>query len=126
MRRYDCQTCGACCCNTERNRSIANWEYIEVKRTERLYRLHREQLKVLGFRNERGLWHMRLVGDEQRCAALDGKIGVRVACTIYATRPHGCKNVQPGDDECMQARHSHRVGFAAGLDVHAAFYRSPR
>ena len=115
MRRFDCQSCGACCCNTERNRSAGNREYIEVTRAERLYRLHRELLKRLGFRNERGLWHMRLVGEEQRCSALDGQIGVRVACTIYPTRPVGCKKVQPGDDECMQARQSKRAGLALGL-----------
>ena len=115
MRRFDCQSCGACCCNTERNRSIANRAYIEVTRTERLYRLHREQLRGLGFRDERGLWHLRLVGDEQRCIALDGKIGVRVACTIYPERPVGCKKVQSGDDECMEARRSQRAWLAADL-----------
>jgi Fe-S-cluster containining protein len=115
MPRYDCQACGACCCNTERNRSIGNREYIEVPRTERLYRLHREVLRKLGFRDERGLWHLRLVGDEQRCIALDGEIGRRVVCTIYPTRPVGCKKVQPGDDECMRARQTQRAGLAAGL-----------
>jgi len=114
MRRFDCQSCGACCCNTLRNRSTGNREYIEVTRTERLYRLQRETLRTLGFRDERGLWHMRLVGEEQRCIALDGEIGVRVACTIYPTRPVGCKNVLPGDDGCMLARQSQRAALVAG------------
>jgi Fe-S-cluster containining protein len=113
MRRYDCQACGACCCNTERNRSLGNREYIEVTPTERLYRLHRELLRKLGFRDLRGLWHLRLVGEEQRCIALDGQIGVRVACTIYPDRPVGCKKVLPGDDECMEARRSKRAALSA-------------
>lgn len=115
MRRFDCQACGACCCNTERNRGAGIVEYIEVTRAKRLYRLQRETLRKLGFRDERGLWHLRLVGDEQRCIALEGEIGVRVACTIYPTRPAGCKNVMPGDDECMLARQSRRAELTAGL-----------
>ena len=50
MGRFNCQSCGACCCNTERNRYAGNREYVEVTRTEPLYRTQRDLLKTLGFR----------------------------------------------------------------------------
>ncbi len=114
MARFDCQSCGACCCNTERNRYAGNREYIEVTKSERLYRQERELLRSIGFRDERGLWHLRLVGDEQRCVALDGEVGRKVACSIYPLRPVGCKNVQPGDEECLRARQTKLTAAASG------------
>lgn len=48
-----------------------------------------------------------------RCVALDGEIGVRVRCTIYAQRPGPCRDFAPyaplgiGDDACARARLRH-------------------
>ncbi|MBL8385734.1 MAG: YkgJ family cysteine cluster protein [Burkholderiales bacterium] len=44
---------------------------------------------------------------QPRCAALDGTIGRVVRCTLYAHRPTPCREVQPGDDKCAQARARH-------------------
>jgi len=52
---------------------------------------------------------MRCVGD--RCAALEGKVGVATACTVYAVRPDVCRACLPGDDECRVARQ--RAGLAS-------------
>jgi len=52
---------------------------------------------------------MRCAGD--RCAALEGTVGVATACTIYAVRPDVCRACLPGDDECRLARQ--RAGLAA-------------
>lgn len=104
MPRFDCQSCGACCCNTERNRGEGTLEYVEVARTDRLYREERALLKQLGVRNDDGVFHLRLVGDEQRCVALDGDLGEGVGCEIYALRPAGCRAVEAGDEECLKAR----------------------
>ncbi len=104
---FDCQSCGACCCNTARNRADGTREYVEVDTTDRLYREQRDVLKTLGVRNAAGQWHLRLVGDDERCVALAGDVGVDVRCTIYALRPHGCRVVQAGDDECLRARRHH-------------------
>jgi Fe-S-cluster containining protein len=101
---FDCQSCGACCCNTARNRAEGTTEYVEVDRRDALYREHRPLLKTLGTRNADGVFHLRLVGDEQRCVALRGDVGVDVTCSIYALRPRGCRVVQAGDDECLRAR----------------------
>lgn len=110
MRLFDCQSCGACCCNTERNRGEATLEYVEVARSDRLYREERELLKRLGTRNDDGVFHLRLVGEEQRCVALEGELGEGVRCGIYALRPAGCRTVEAGDEECLKARRFHRIG----------------
>jgi hypothetical protein len=101
---FDCQSCGACCCNTARNQASGTTEYVEVGRDDVLYREHRGLLRTLGQRNEAGVFHLRLVGEEQRCVALRGELGVDVSCTIYALRPRGCRVVTAGDDECLRAR----------------------
>lgn len=101
---FDCQSCGACCCNTARNRADGTREYVEVETTDRLFREQRDLLKTLAVRNEAGQWHLRLVGDDERCVALEGDVGVDVRCTIYGSRPRGCRVVQAGDDECLRAR----------------------
>ena len=54
--------------------------------------------------NRKGERHMRLKGREQRCAALDGELGVWVSCTIYQLRPAGCSRGEPGSKECLRDR----------------------
>ena len=106
---YDCQECGACCCNTARNIKLGTREYVEVKKSDELYARHKEMLKKLAFRNSAGVFHLKLVGEEQRCTALDGDIGLGVGCTIYKLRPAGCRRVEAGDQECLAARRLHNL-----------------
>ena len=48
-----------------------------------------------------------------RCVALEGEIGVRVRCAIYAVRPGPCRDFAPyaalgiGEDACDRARRRH-------------------
>ena len=48
-----------------------------------------------------------------RCIALEGDVGQRVSCTIYACRPGPCRDFAPyaplglGDDACDRARRRH-------------------
>jgi Fe-S-cluster containining protein len=110
--RFDCQDCGACCCNTAKNLADGNRDYIEVTKDDRLYVEERQLLRTLGNRNEAGVWHLQLVDEEQRCVALEGEIGDAVACTIYKLRPRGCKTVEAGDAECLRARRLHGLPLA--------------
>lgn len=104
---FDCRSCGACCCNTARNRKLGTQDYVEVAKTDALYRENRPLLALLGRRNEAGVFHLKLVGEEERCVALEGAIGDDVKCTIYRLRPSGCRRVEPGDEECLVARRLH-------------------
>ena len=49
-----------------------------------------------------------------RCCALQGEVGKQVACLVYLARPSPCREVQPGDAKCNEARARHRLGH---LDV---------
>lgn len=110
MARFDCQTCGACCHNTAENIAAGRREYVEVQTTDALLRERRDVLRTIATRNEDGVYHLRLVGEDQRCIALAGS-GAAVSCTIYALRPRGCRRVTAGDFECLRAR------ARAGLSV---------
>jgi uncharacterized protein len=84
-----CQACGACCAYS------SNWPRFTTEDDTALGLIPPELV------NER-LSGMRCNGD--RCAALQGEIGVATACTIYAIRPEVCRTCLPGDAECAMAR----------------------
>jgi Fe-S-cluster containining protein len=39
-----------------------------------------------------------------RCRALHGEIGKDVVCGVYPERPSPCRELEPGDEKCNQAR----------------------
>jgi uncharacterized protein len=100
---FDCQACGACCCNPAENRAEGYRDYVLVEPGARLS--HR--LRILDrytVVNPSGERHMKLVGAEERCAALEGALGKRVRCAIYRDRPAGCRRIEPGSARCLIAR----------------------
>jgi Fe-S-cluster containining protein len=98
----DCQRCGACCCNTLENVAIRFDGYVEIDDASSRLLTDRSLRKKLVMTDARGVPHMRLLDD--RCAALRGRVGDRVRCTVYAHRPRACRRVQPGDPDCLRAR----------------------
>ena len=104
---YDCQTCGACCCNPDENRAEGFVDYVEVRRREPLAR-DRALARRLTVINSAGQRHMKLKGD--RCAALTGTLGRSVSCTIYELRPQGCRRVEAGGRRCLQYRKERGIG----------------
>jgi Fe-S-cluster containining protein len=112
---FDCQLCGACCCNSDHNRDRGSRDYIEVTRSDALLTKHRPLLKQVGERRSNGSWYLKLVGEEQRCVGLEGELGSDVRCTLYPQRPAGCRLVESGDDECLKARR--RLGLPVLLSA---------
>jgi Fe-S-cluster containining protein len=111
---FDCRTCGACCCNPDENRAEGFVEYVEVERGSRL----RRRLRILDrytVANARGERHLKIVGPEQRCAALEGALGRRVRCAVYDDRPAGCRRVEPGDARCRKAREERGITLCSAL-----------
>lgn len=105
---YDCQACGACCCNPDENRAEGYPWYVEVQADSRL--LQREELrKRYVVRDSEGVPHLRL-DPSGRCVALRGRLGQYVSCAIYADRPRGCRLVEPGTPRCLQARRERGLG----------------
>lgn len=42
-----------------------------------------------------------------RCVSLVGEVGRQVGCGIYTQRSSSCKEVMPGDEQCLKARRHH-------------------
>lgn len=101
---FDCQRCGACCCNARDNRAEGFADWVEIERGAVL--LRRRRLSDLIVQGEDNRPHLRLDSDG-RCVALQGTLGDSVRCTIYAVRPRPCRKVQPGDPDCLRARADH-------------------
>lgn len=100
---FDCRSCGACCASF---RVSFYWaEAAVLALPDELV----EQLSP---------WHACLAGSNSsapRCRALQGEIGSRVRCTVYAQRPSPCRELQPGDDRCRRARQRHGLPPLVGL-----------
>ncbi|MFN7726459.1 MAG: YkgJ family cysteine cluster protein [Rubrivivax sp.] len=95
---WDCQHCGACCAQFRVSFYWAEADdapggTVPVALTQPVGPLHR-----------------CMQGTAQRpvrCVALQGTVGERVACSIYAQRASTCRSVQPGDEQCLKARQAH-------------------
>ena len=64
--------------------------------------------------NPAGETHLKLVGREQRCVALAGRVGEKVGCTVYALRPMPCRDLAAGSVECLERRREKQQPIAPG------------
>lgn len=90
-----CLTCGACCATFR-----VSFYWAESAATGLPERLT-EQVN---------LFYSCMAGTNQpspRCRALEGTIGVQVACGVYSQRTSPCKELQAGDEKCNKARAKH-------------------
>ena len=78
----DCQKCGACCVG----------QLVVLLPKDRAQPIHL---------TEGGA--MRLV--DNKCAALRGRVGNRVECAVYPSRPEICRRMDPGSYACRNMRH---------------------
>jgi uncharacterized protein len=88
----DCQSCGACCAHF---RVSFYWQEAEQRGIP-------EDLLV-----QMSPFRVCFLGTETqpvRCTNLKGQTGSCVSCRIYEQRPTPCREVEPGDAKCLQAR----------------------
>ena len=85
---FDCKSCGACCC--------FKWSW-PVLRRDRSDAVNIPKEMV---RTDYPL--MKTI--DNRCIALDGKVGESVCCKIYNDRPNSCRQFEQGSDLCKEAR----------------------
>ena len=104
----DCQACGACCCNSKENKAERYIDYVEVKPRDALSK-RPELIAKLCVINAKSETHLKLIGREQRCIALDGVLGEAVRCSIYDVRPKPCRTVEAGSDECHARRRDQKL-----------------
>lgn len=107
----ECQSCGACCAHfrvsfywTEADDAPGGIVPVALTR-----QLNAHQRCMAGTSSR-----------TPRCAALEGEVGQWVGCRIYAQRPSVCREVTPGDPQCLKAR------AALGLDAPPAQGTSPQ
>jgi Fe-S-cluster containining protein len=51
-----------------------------------------------------------------RCAALSGRVGQSVGCSIYEWRPSPCREFSEGSDACTRARARHGLPPVPGAE----------
>lgn len=101
MTPMDCQRCGACCAQYRVSFYWAEGDdapggHVPVALTQPL----NAHLRCMAGTSSRA----------PRCIALQGEIGANVGCAIYDRRPTPCREVTPGDAQCLRARTAHGVG----------------
>lgn len=105
----DCLTCGACCASP-----FLGEGYIQLDAAEQT-RLQRRGLPVLELVSDPEDRIVMLgtkinAQGERVCVALSGKLGKKVACTVYDERPILCRQFEAGSPECLQARRAVGMG----------------
>ena len=105
---YDCQACGACCCNPLENAAEGSHWWVEIADDERILSLRKVAPRHV-HRDADGVPHLRR-DDRGRCTALRGKLGDRVRCAIYDSRPRACRREERGSAECARARTERGIG----------------
>lgn len=112
MKRYDCQSCGACCIPEYDSDHYVDMTPAEVKELTPYFR---KKLVVYPYHNlscPSIATKKEADTDHTICAAHRGRAGVRSACAIYADRPGVCREFKPGSPACRQARHE--IGLPKG------------
>ena len=90
----DCQTCGACCGPSENSPS-----FVDLLPAD-LARLTPSQRKRLVLLFAGPAIRTKHCASGVVCAALVGRIGRRVRCSIYETRPIACRAFKAGSRIC--------------------------
>lgn len=99
--RSSCQTCGACC-------AAFRVDFHPAELSGGAYAWGNGVPPRLTVPVTAAL--VRMCGTDAaspRCAALAGKIGVDVACTIYGERPSPCREFDIEHPACARARRKH-------------------
>ena len=94
-----CQQCGACCAHFR----VSFYWAEAVQRGLPHPSIERVNVHL-----------MCMVGTNQplpHCHALRGEVGKQVACDLYPARPSPCREIQPGDEKCNQARAGHGLAL---------------
>ncbi len=97
----DCRTCGACCTTGAADGGRGQLAYLPISKAEskRLPPGVVTLAVIEGIGSQRSL---RFNGD--RCAALDGVVGLSCSCRVYDERPRICRVFPPGSPNCVAAR----------------------
>ncbi len=94
----DCQSCGACCAHFRVSFYNGECDFNQQGRvpTGLVETVNPFMVCMKGTQSK-----------PPRCVALQGKIGVSVACSIYEKRSSACRNFNAGSDACFKARMAH-------------------
>ena len=90
-----CTRCGACCASFR-----VSFYFAEAKAHE-LPDAYIERI------NERFSCMAGTNAPSPRCTALTGTVGESVKCAVYGARTSTCRDLQPGDAQCLKARAKH-------------------
>ncbi len=97
----DCVDCGRCCHHGPE--TVTFLEDDEM-------RMGDEQLARWTELSPRPPHFRFLKNDGVACAALDRSVPGKYPCSVYATRPEGCRTVEAGSPCCLEARRLGQLG----------------
>lgn len=96
----DCRTCGACCTTGAADVQDEKLAFLPISKSE--YRNLPPDVVIVGTTPMGKVRSLRFNGD--RCAALEGVVGLSCSCRVYANRPRICRVFPPGSPSCLAAR----------------------
>lgn len=102
---FDCQRCGACCASF---RVSFYWAEADGAHGPGTFGVPADLTEPV---NPHLVCMQGTHARQPRCTALQGQVGSTVGCAIYMQRPSPCREVMPGDAQCLKARARHRLSL---------------
>ncbi|MBK7398753.1 MAG: YkgJ family cysteine cluster protein [Myxococcales bacterium] len=97
----DCVACGRCCHHPPHTVSVLESDEA---------RMGEETVRRLTVLLDRPPFFRFVVNAGEHCGALDVSVPGAFPCGIYAVRPEGCREVEPGSPCCLEARRLGHLG----------------
>lgn len=119
MKKPNCLTCGLCCCAPAGQDAFCDVTEEDLKKIDKKFRLKVWKPSAFDFAAAAisgdmqslpfGALKTKRAGSFTVCVALAGKVGKKVECMTYKTRPATCREaVVPGDRTCRSLRKEYR------------------
>ncbi|MBU1567329.1 MAG: YkgJ family cysteine cluster protein [Proteobacteria bacterium] len=106
MENNTCMACGACCAYFRVSFPDAETNVVSGRMVP---------LDMTLFLNSTQRYMKGTQGITPRCIALEGKVGFRVKCTIYGSRPSICQAFKPSWENNIRNIHCDRARGSYGL-----------
>lgn len=98
---FDCERCGACCLAGSWDSPTTYFVDLTPREARQIQSI---DLGLVAFEKTRFGRKPVMDVEGPRCAALDGTIGQKVGCSIYADRPRVCRDFEAGNTLCRAFR----------------------
>ena len=113
MDQFDCVKCGACCVSSYDAETYVYVGDDDIRRLRLAYseKTVRHLVSKISDPFKIGLRTKTNKQGHKTCISLRGSVGKQCSCSIYEARPDACREFEPGEFPCLEAREAAGIGY---------------